>query len=101
MDLIPAGSEWPEVTPAAQAEAHRRAFADTRRPRLLCCESRGLGPEPLCDCDLDAASRRIEQAAADLDFELCPPDAAERAGFAKPPERVTGVFEHRPPCLGC
>jgi hypothetical protein len=52
---------------------------------------------------LDAASRLIEQAAADLDFELYPPDAAERAGFAKPAERVTvtGVFEHRPPCLGC
>lgn len=48
---------------------------------------------------IEKASRLVEHAAANLDFELWQPGAAQAAGFTKPAERVTVtcVSEHRPP----
>lgn len=75
----------------------------------------GYGPARAVDLDELHLSRGIAEQLEQLsdrwleevdrasDLDLCQLDAAQRAGFAKPTERitVTGVFEHLPPCPRC
>jgi len=57
---------------------------------------RRLAQGRITHVDLDDVSRHIDQAAAGLDLELCPPDVAQRAGFAKPAESITVAYDQCP-----